>query len=82
MDDHHRSFLRARREFFHILIAWVVCFVWTIGYCALFAYGNESPRLIWGLPSWVMFGIAIPWTIATAFSVWYALVRIEDDPAC
>ena len=74
----HPSFLRARRESLHILGAWLVCLVWTVGYCALFAYSSEPATLIWGFPSWVLFGVAIPWVAATVFSLWYALARIED----
>ena len=74
----HPSVLRARREAVHILIAWAVCLVWTTGYCALFAYDSGPVRLAWGFPSWVVFGVALPWVLATLFSVWYGLKRIAD----
>ena len=77
----HKSFLRARRETIQILAAWIVCLLWTIGYCALFAYGDGPTVLVWGLPSWVVFGIALPWASATVFSVWYTLTRIQDEAA-
>lgn len=79
MDKLRLSFTRARKESFHILAAWLTCMVWTIGYCALFAYEDQPPTLIWGLPSWVLFGIAVPWLLATAYSIWYALTRIQDS---
>ncbi|MDE2835599.1 MAG: hypothetical protein OXM02_13940 [Bacteroidota bacterium] len=81
MNKLSRSFVRARKESLHIVTAWLVCGAWTLGYCALFAYSEEPPALIWGLPSWVLFGIVLPWALATVFSIWYALVAIQDDDA-
>ncbi len=74
------AFRRARREALHILMAWGICMIWTIGYCAFFAYGSGDVSLLWGMPRWVVFGIALPWIIATLYSLWFALfyMRAED----
>lgn len=73
------AFRRARREALHILIAWTVCLVWTISYCAISAYRPGSVALLWGMPAWVVFGIGLPWLIATIYSLWFALFHMKDD---
>ena len=75
------AFRRARREALHILVAWGICMIWTIGYCAFFAYGFGDISLLWGMPQWVVFGIALPWVIATLYSLWFALFYMKaEDP--
>ncbi len=76
-----RTFLHARREAWLILVAWAVCLIWTVGYCALAGY-NVSPdqiRMILGMPSWVFWGVLVPWIAATLFSVWFSLAYMADD---
>lgn len=72
------AFRRARREALHILIAWAVCLIWTIGYCAISAYRPGDVSLVWGMPAWVVFGIVLPWLIATIYSLWFALFHMKD----
>ncbi len=75
------AFLHARREALHILLAWGICMVWTVGYCALFAYESGEMSLLWGMPRWVVFGIVVPWVIATLYSLWFALFYMKEDPS-
>lgn len=74
-------FINARREAWWILAAWVVCLVWTVGYCALWGYNlpPDQIRTILGMPSWVVWGVLGPWIAATLFSVWFGLIYIADD---
>jgi len=74
-------FLNARREAFYILLAWVVCLIWTVGYSAVAGYDvpPEQLSVILGLPAWVFWGVFVPWIAATLFSVWFGLVYIADD---
>ena len=75
------AFLHARREALHILSAWGICMVWTVGYCALFAYESGEVSLLWGMPRWVVVGIVVPWVIATLYSLWFALFYMKEDPS-
>ena len=74
-------FINARREAWKILLAWVVCLVWTVGYSALFGYDQDATELslVLGMPSWVFWGVFTPWMAATAFSVWFGLFYMHDD---
>ena len=55
---------------------------WTVPYCYLFGYDNdpETIRITLGMPSWVLWGVAVPWLAATVFSCWFALCYMKDDP--
>jgi len=35
--------------------------------------------LVLGLPAWVFWGIALPWCIATCFSVYYAMQLMDEE---
>ena len=75
------TFVNARREAGLILVAWAVCLIWTVGYCAFAAYDvpSEQIQIILGMPSWVFWGVLVPWVVATLFSVWFSLAYIADD---
>lgn len=72
----------SRREMRIALIFWAVCAAWTIGYAKLFAYRlpeeGESIALVLGMPSWVFWGIILPWTLATLFTIGFALFSMKD----
>jgi len=70
------------REFKWMLVIWLIHFLWVIGYC--YAYGYPAPETplvtVLGMPSWVFWGIFVPWIVATLISTWFALTQIKDHP--
>ncbi len=74
-------YLHARRESFEILAAWGVAMIWTLGYCGLFGYdpGTGQIELVFGIPSWVFWGIAVPWLASSLFTIYFSLVRMKRD---
>jgi hypothetical protein len=74
-------FLHARREACVILAAWACCLFWTVGYYRLagFDLGAEDVNLTFGMPSWVFYGVLLPWIVATVFSVGFSLFVMRDD---
>ena len=75
------TFLSARREAIIIFLVWVVCFLWSVPYCYLAGYGAPAapPHMLWGIPSWVVWGIAVPWLVADVFTVWMCVAYMSDD---
>lgn len=75
-------FASGRRELVWILASWVGCFLWVIGYCGLFGYRTADQPLVTvlGMPSWVFWGIVLPWILTSMTSIWFALRKIEDHP--
>ncbi len=81
-EEYDPDFLRSRREAFWIVAAWAVCMVWTLGYGALFGYDLDAEKVTttFGMPTWIFWGVALPWFLATVFSIWFA-VRVIGDHA-
>ncbi len=74
-------YLHARREAWVAFLGWLAAGIYTVGYCYLFGYDLDraSLRTILGLPSWIVFGIILPWTVAVGFGVWFGLVLVKDE---
>lgn len=70
------------RELIWIVVAWTVSFAWVIGYCTWRGYDGEPTEftLVLGMPSWVFWGILLPWVVVTAFTIWFALTQMADHP--
>ena len=75
------TFLNARREAIVIFLTWCVTLVWSVSMCYWLGYGASVADLktVWGIPSWVFWGIVIPWTTAVVFSLWFSLAYMTDD---
>ncbi|MCP4190883.1 MAG: YhdT family protein [Planctomycetaceae bacterium] len=78
------AFRSARRETLVILLAWLVICAWVIGYCGWNAYpptdgSAPSTETIFGFPAWIIWGIALPWIVANAFTIWFSLAYMRDD---
>ena len=67
----------ARREAVFTAVTWVLTCAYTVGYCAAFGY-RPGGGLVLGMPSWVFWGILVPWTTCTLVTSWYALCKMED----
>lgn len=70
----------SRREGVISLAVFVVACAYTIGYCTLYGYGTEEQglSLVLGVPSWVMWGIFLPWGLCTVFHCWFSVFVMED----
>ena len=74
------SFSQSKRELKFILATWLVFFVWVAAVCSTMGRippGEEVPVLL-GMPRWVIFGIAIPWVVATVIGISFGLRVMKD----
>jgi len=79
-------YLNARREALIIFCVWAACLLWAVPYCYFNGYTSgdeafqaESFATIWGVPSWVFWGIAMPWMAANVFTIWFCFFYMADD---
>ncbi|MHC4400081.1 MAG: DUF997 family protein [Planctomycetota bacterium] len=73
--------VHTRREAAWILGAFLVCLVWSVSWCWVAGYGaGETTAKVLGIPSWVFWGVVMPWLAADAFALWFCLFFIADDP--
>ncbi len=75
--------LHARREAWVILGAFGLFLIWSVSWCYLAGYPEPTgrpPAQILGIPSWVFWGVLIPWLVADVFSLWFCFFFMADDP--
>lgn len=79
-DELGASFRQARKEFWFMIGTWVVFAAWTTGFNWLFASGRdgESVHIVFGIPSWVVFGVVVPWILALSLTIWFAMRFMKD----
>ena len=75
----------ALRETLVILVVWAVFGVWVLAFGRhQLDLANRSevwaePSTAWGMPSWVFWGVALPWLLATLSTIGICLWVIRDD---
>ena len=78
---HDPVLTHSRREALVALALWLAALIYTVGYCTLYGYlGNEGElHFLFGIPTWVMWGIVAPWTVMLVASAWFAFSFMTDD---
>lgn len=75
-------FVDSVRESGWILLMWLCCFIWTLFVCLTWGYPDKidpkSFSTVLGIPAWVAWGIAFPWLIADAVTIWFCLFVMKD----
>lgn len=73
----------SRREALFVAVTWLLSCGYIVGYAAAFAYRGKSadalPPLVFGMPSWVFWGVLAPWGVITAVTLWFAARGMKDE---
>jgi hypothetical protein len=76
----------ARREAIIIGVAWFAAMTYCCTYCYFFGYirpgfqpGPADVQPVLGMPSWVFWGIMVPWAVCSLFTIWFAGFVMTDD---
>ncbi len=72
------GYRRTRREAIVAAAIWAVAALWTIAASYLLGY-RRPPESLFGFPSWVVWGVFLPWIVFFAIHCWYSLAFLEDD---
>jgi len=82
-DEFDPVFLHSRREAILIFCLWLAALAWAVPFCYLNGYPDEfnaeTFSTIWGIPTWVFWGIAVPWLVADVITTWFCFVYMKDD---
>lgn len=76
-------FLNSRKEAGVIFVTWFIVMIWAVpvsyamGYKADIDSSNVS--LIMGIPTWVFWGIFIPWLAADVATTWICFKLMKND---
>jgi len=79
-DELGESFRQSRRELTFQLGTWTIFAAWVVGYGSNTAFEAESETVVTtlGMPSWIVWGIAVPWIVAFAITVFFAGWFMKD----
>lgn len=76
-------FLHARTEAIIIFCVWAAGLLWAVPFCYFNGYvGHVDPQhieTIWGIPSWLFWGIFVPWIAADVFTTWFCFCYMAND---
>ena len=69
------------KEVKHLLLAWLFFSSWVLIYCGFEAYSqdHEDVKITLGMPSWVFWGIAVPWICSIVFTIYFSLFVMKDN---
>jgi hypothetical protein len=77
-------FLNSRKEAIAIFSLWFFCLLWSVPVCYAMGYGGDVvPRevpTVLGMPSWIFWGLVLPWLVADAVTIWLCFRFIKNDP--
>ena len=84
MPDEDPVLKSARREAIAALLAFALALLVTLTVCYYFGYmrpagPKEKPGFILGFPSWVFWGVMLPWAGCLAFGTWFAYRFMKDE---
>ena len=76
-------FLNSRREAIAIFLLWFLCLLWAVPVSYALGYGQDvvpgQVPTVMGMPSWVFWGLLLPWLAADAVTVWFCFRFIQND---
>ena len=65
---------------FLFFLFWTVCVSFYLGHESTYVQANvEELALVWGMPSWVFYGVFLPWLVVNLVSVWFCFGFMKDD---
>lgn len=76
-------FLNSRREAVVIFGLWFLCFIWAVPVSYMMGYGQDivpgNVPTIFGMPTWIFWGIVCPWLVADVVTTWLCFRFIKND---
>ena len=72
------NYRRTRKEAMVGFALWALAGLWAVGVSWWLGYDRPAESL-GGVPSWVVWGIFLPWVVFFVVQCWYSLFYLEDD---
>src|ERR1700761_2473907 len=88
MSHHHNdpTYRNARKEAIGIGLIWLASTIYCCVYSYVYGYiRSDRPMTaadiapIWGIPSWVVWGVLAPWIVCSILTFWFAGFYMADD---
>lgn len=76
-------YLHARKEATLILGVWFLALLWTLPMSYFNGFdsqvGIDDVTFMFGMPSWVFWGIGLPWMLANLATIWFCFFYFSED---
>ncbi len=82
--EYDPTYLNSLREAKMIIFLFAVFCAWAVLACYLFGYGDppaagtEIAKVL-GMPSWIFWGICLPWIAVDVVAVWFCFFYMQVD---
>ncbi|WP_145343981.1 hypothetical protein [Rosistilla ulvae] len=79
--EYDTSYLNSLRELKFVVVIGSIALAWTLIYGGWKGYSSdpEAVEITLGMPSWVFWGIAIPWCVTSMATLGFALFVLRED---
>jgi len=81
-------YVAARREALVIVGLFALFFIWSVGVCYAIGFISAEPAdaakpvevaTVLGMPTWIFWGILMPWLAVDLVAVWFCFSFMTDD---
>ena len=77
-------FCQCVKEARFVVVTWIITLVYVSVVVGLMGYvpaehRPDEPSLILGVPSWVCWGVILPWFVLIGITWWFAIFLMKDD---
>lgn len=79
----HSVYENTKKETWGILLLWACFALWVMIPCYLLGYQQapeETLKMVLGFPSWVFWGIALPWLGSNLAIILFVCFGMAEDP--
>jgi len=71
----------SRREAVVTMSIWFIAMVYSVGFCVRHGYNRplEEITYVWGFPTWIFWGVVVPWVVCAGVTIWFATCFMTSD---
>lgn len=75
--ERRSNFRQSRRDARVAVAGWLLSLAWVVG--VSWWLGTERPTVLWfGVPKWIVLGVAIPWVVMFVFNTWFSMALLGE----
>jgi hypothetical protein len=83
-DSYDPVYLHASREAVVIVVLFTLFCAWSIAICYTLGYRDPAESaaevsITFGMPTWVFWGLFVPWIVVDVIAVWFCFFFMKND---
>ena len=74
-------YIHSRREAWVVILGWLAFFIIVPIISVRLGYDADPATIstIFGIPSWVVWGVMLPWFVAVLYTMWFSMFYVKDE---